>query len=292
MKTKAEKTIEEAISKPRETIIEPKLSSLVRDPTFSPREGTNPETVQAYRERTEAGGTFPPLVVWDSERGLVLLDGFHRAEAYKGAGKLENIEVELFQGTEDQARIFAAQANQSHGLPLTKFSKAQAVKMLCATSEGAKLSSRAAARLLGVSHTLVAQIRKKATNTTDEVAVNTLHPPEEGGTTGETVNTLHPGEPAPVDADPEPVAIQDTEPDQPGEDIPDFTSPMVEDPPEEVELPTQEEAGGESVALELCKEIAGTIRKRALKLKPNQRLALFIGLRDWIETEMETANYE
>ncbi|MCL6557696.1 MAG: helix-turn-helix domain-containing protein [Firmicutes bacterium] len=98
------------------------LSEIIIDDTIYPRSNIDPETITRYLEALEVGATLPPLVVMPDGR---LLDGRHRYEAYKRAGK-EEVEVIVEEPGDPDER--AVELNLCHGRPLTREELRQAAR--------------------------------------------------------------------------------------------------------------------------------------------------------------------
>jgi len=83
--------------------------------------GTVEEKVEEYKELIEEGVEFDPILVWEREDGQYwVIDGVHRIEAHKRAGK-ERIKAKLLKCKDElDYRIKAIQANLKHGLALAK----------------------------------------------------------------------------------------------------------------------------------------------------------------------------
>jgi len=83
--------------------------------------GTVEEKVEEYKELIEEGVEFDPILVWEREDGRYwVIDGVHRIEAHKRAGK-ERIKAKLVKCKDElDYRIKAIQANLKHGLALAK----------------------------------------------------------------------------------------------------------------------------------------------------------------------------
>jgi hypothetical protein len=79
---------------------------------------TDEETVQRYKELMDDGVVFPPLKAVKDGETFWVWEGFQRGEAYKrlGAG---SVEVEVTEGTFDDAKLLAIGANATHGLTRT-----------------------------------------------------------------------------------------------------------------------------------------------------------------------------
>jgi hypothetical protein len=65
----------------------------------------------------EALERLPPIIV--NEATMTVIDGVHRAEAFRRAGRTE-IRAVLYSGDETGAQVIAVQANVRHGKPLSR----------------------------------------------------------------------------------------------------------------------------------------------------------------------------
>lgn len=90
---------------------------------------------------------------------MTVIDGVHRLRAAELSGQ-DQIEVRFFNGTDDDAFVFAVRANIAHGLPLTLGERrAAALRILAVHREW---SDRAVAAVTGLSHRTVAAIRQRS----------------------------------------------------------------------------------------------------------------------------------
>ncbi len=64
----------------------------------------------------EVEGPLPPIIV--NRRDMRVIDGMHRLLAAVSRGQ-ESIEVEYFDGSDDEAFLLEVHANTAHGLPLS-----------------------------------------------------------------------------------------------------------------------------------------------------------------------------
>jgi hypothetical protein len=89
------------------------IDTVVWDPRIYPRQKWSTATIERYAEALEAGDEFPPLVL---EQGTSrLLDGKHRLEAYKKAGRAE-IAVDWHAVPEGSSpKRYAARLSARHG---------------------------------------------------------------------------------------------------------------------------------------------------------------------------------
>lgn len=96
-----------------------RLDDLVTVPDYQIRKRTDPGTVARYAGFLRAGAELPPVKVGMIDGALVLLDGFHRVEAHRKAGRWE-IAAEIVATNAREAKWLAAEANMKHGLPLKR----------------------------------------------------------------------------------------------------------------------------------------------------------------------------
>jgi ParB-like chromosome segregation protein Spo0J len=131
------------------------ISSLL--PADSPRLlGIDEEHI---RRLAEMETTLPPILV---HRGTMrVIDGMHRLRAAMLTGKRE-IQVEFFDGSEEEAFIQAVRANIGHGLPLTLADRRAAASRILSTHP--HLSDRAIGSYTGLSDKTVSAIRSRSTS--------------------------------------------------------------------------------------------------------------------------------
>jgi hypothetical protein len=139
----------------------------VKDSTQA-RERLNPQTVREYAEAMEERAKFPPIVLFVSdEGGYCVGDGFHRIEAAIQV-RSKTIKAEVRRGGRRDAQLYAAQANQTHGLRRTTGDKQRAVLILLGDKEWQRWSDRQIARHCGVSPTFVGSLRESLSTVDSE----------------------------------------------------------------------------------------------------------------------------
>ncbi|WZO99296.1 ParB N-terminal domain-containing protein [Isosphaeraceae bacterium EP7] len=131
------------------------LDDVLLDSNLNLRDRLDGEAVERY---AEAWDRMPPLTVFEVDGDWLLADGFHRHAAAAKMGK-KMVPAEVRQGTFADAMDFAAGANLSHGLPLTRAERRRAVEVKLRMHHG--LSDRKLAEDLGVSRDLIARVRKQ-----------------------------------------------------------------------------------------------------------------------------------
>jgi transposase len=112
-------------------VLELEISSIYVPWDLFPRvvTGVVEDKVKEYADMIESGVEFDPILVWDRGNGEYwVIDGVHRLEAHKRAGK-STIKAELiFCKDEIDCQIKAIQANLKHGLSIKKEEKISLVQ--------------------------------------------------------------------------------------------------------------------------------------------------------------------
>jgi ParB-like chromosome segregation protein Spo0J len=107
-------------------IVELEIKDLVVPQGLLPRvlTGTVEEKVEEYKEMLEQGVDFDPIIVWKRPDGQYwIVDGVHRTEAHKKAGRT-TIKAKIVELKDElEYRIEAIKANLKHGLPLQREEK-------------------------------------------------------------------------------------------------------------------------------------------------------------------------
>ena len=145
------------------------------DPGLQSRDATDERVVDEYAAALRDGATFPAVVLYHDGTEYWCADGWHRVLAAR-AVDLEEIDADVREGSRRDALRHSLGANTTHGLRRTSADKRRAVTIALADPEWAELSDREIARLCGVSHTFVAQLRRPrvATLPLPEPTLNTL----------------------------------------------------------------------------------------------------------------------
>ena len=117
---------------------------------------------EEYAMKMKEGSVFPPIVVFKDPDGEIWLgDGFHRYHAHKING-VEDIEAEIREGTQRDAKLYSWSANKNRGLQMTWEDNRKVILEMLEDPECAKWSDAEIARHVGVSKMTVGRIRKKA----------------------------------------------------------------------------------------------------------------------------------
>lgn len=118
----------------------------------------NDDIVAEYAEKMKAGESFPAIVVFFDGSSHWLADGFHRLWAARRA-ELSTLLADVREGTKRDALIYSVGANSVHGLRRTSADKRHAVTLLLRDEQCAAKPSREVARLAGVSHQFVINVK-------------------------------------------------------------------------------------------------------------------------------------
>lgn len=163
------------------------------DPRIQKRAETRADVVDEYADLIARGIELPPVVVFFDGTIYLLADGFHRVEAAHRAQALD-IEADIRGGTREDAELFAAASNQSHGLRRTNEDKRRAVESVLRLRP--EWSNRKIAEWCGVSDVLVGRVR----------TANGLQSDTRIGRDGRVIETTNIGRIAVETTDLEPIA--------------------------------------------------------------------------------------
>src|SRR6266511_2393183 len=91
------------------------LADLLANPLVDPEAHLDWQQVARYESELEQA---PPVVVFETEEGLLLADGYHRVAAARKRG-LATIKAEVRPGTRQDALLYAAEAGaRQRGIPV------------------------------------------------------------------------------------------------------------------------------------------------------------------------------
>lgn len=141
-------------------VTELRLDQIRTDGGTQPRYALDLSTIDDYTDEMEAGVKFPPVVVFYDGENYWLADGFHRKMATEQTGA-DKINVDLRQGTLEDAQWFSFSANKTNGLRRTNDDKQRAVKAALMHPKGAGMSNSAIAKHVGVDSETVRNWRTK-----------------------------------------------------------------------------------------------------------------------------------
>src|SRR5262245_6103638 len=113
--------------------------------------------IEDYADGYRSGGPMPPGVVFRDQKGVNwLADGFQRLEAAKKAG-FTKAEFDVYSGEFEDAKLYAAGANQKHGLRRTNADKRRAVRFVLEVKPN--WSNTQIGQHVGVTHVFVGNAR-------------------------------------------------------------------------------------------------------------------------------------
>lgn len=118
------------------------------------------DTLTDYAERMKECVKFPPVIVFHDGKQYYLADGFHRVLAAQ-RNEAVTIEADIRKGSCSDALKFALGANVTNGLRRTNADKRNCVEI--ALNHFGGMVDNEIARLCGVSHTFVSNVRQVAT---------------------------------------------------------------------------------------------------------------------------------
>lgn len=136
------------------------LSKLRLEERCQCRATSDAATVEEYAELYRQKRELPPIDAFEVGSDLVVVDGFHRFAAAIAA-KLPFLQVRVVgAGSLDDAALRALAANRAHGLKRTNADKRRAVTLALEHPHLGTKSDVAVAEVIGVSATLVLEVRK------------------------------------------------------------------------------------------------------------------------------------
>lgn len=137
------------------------ISKIRTDGGTQPRARIDDQIVSDYANAMKDGDQFPPVEVFFDGSNYWLADGFHRLAAARWI-KAE-IAITIHQGSLEDAILYSAGANATHGLRRSNEDKRRSVMRLLSHTEWQSWSDREIARRCRVSKTFVNNLRKKIT---------------------------------------------------------------------------------------------------------------------------------
>ena len=121
-----------------------------------------PGVVKDYVGVLRRGEELPPvLVVRDATDAYYLVDGFHRVAATRQQLGIEDIVVEIVDGTFADALWLSWGANRNHGLSRTQKDKRRAIQAAIEHPRWGRESDRAIAHHIGCDHKTVGAMRRE-----------------------------------------------------------------------------------------------------------------------------------
>ena len=161
---------------------------------YAYRDDLDGETVKRYQQIID---DLPPVDVFNTDEGLILVGGYHRLEAHRQEGR-ETITATIHQGTVVEAKMFACKANAQHGLNMTaserKRSRRDFIKFNL--ERDPLMSNYDIARSYGGCNASTIQRDRKALEADGEIEAAT----QRKGADGRIINTSSIGEPTSANA--------------------------------------------------------------------------------------------
>jgi hypothetical protein len=127
------------------------------------RERAEPAVVEDYVHALAAGNVFPPVLVFEDQGTLWLVDGFHRLLAHQTSGRA-GIVAEVRAGSRDEAIWEGCSVNKGHGLRRSNADKQHSATQALLHARSQRLSDRQIAVHCGVHHHTVGRIRAALVN--------------------------------------------------------------------------------------------------------------------------------
>ena len=136
------------------------ISEIIVDSRFQFRAELDNEVVRNYTELILEGVEFPPVDVFRTPEGLILVDGFQRLESAKISDK-RKINANVHEGTERDALLYALAANKTHGARLSNADKRKKGMFVLNDSELSLLSDNKLAELTGITQQSLSNWRRE-----------------------------------------------------------------------------------------------------------------------------------
>ena len=118
------------------------------------------EIVDAYTDTIRSGVKLPPVNLFATDDKYFIGDGYHRIWAARDAGK-SVIEAIIAPGGYSAALLYAAGANDTHGLRRTQADKRKAIQVLLKDPQFCKKSDNQIAKIVHVTHNTVGDVRRE-----------------------------------------------------------------------------------------------------------------------------------
>ena len=96
------------------------IALIVLDPQYYPRVQSNWQTVARYVDALRAGETFPPIELVKRGSEYVVIDGWHRVQAYKQVGTAIVMAIILVGLPKKRWLLKAAELNRRNGRQMSK----------------------------------------------------------------------------------------------------------------------------------------------------------------------------
>jgi hypothetical protein len=136
------------------------LDQIVIDDDVLVRSKISEEHIEDLFEALKQSAKLPPIIVFDDNGVLILVDGHHRYEAAKKC-KLDKIEAEIRKGTKREAILCACGTNEKHGLRRTNGDKRRAVIKVLSDLEWRGWTDGKIAKVCAVTQPFVLKLRQE-----------------------------------------------------------------------------------------------------------------------------------
>ena len=142
--------------------------------------------VHQYRSLIQEHGNMDPIHIFrNGDNSYRVADGFHRIEAYRQENKLE-IPAVIHDGDASDALKYALLENSHHGARLTNADKRRAVELAVTDEKIGEWKDTQIAKYIGVSLSLVGEIRRGETKQAKKKKVAERKAKREASTRGVT----------------------------------------------------------------------------------------------------------
>lgn len=131
----------------------------------------HPDVIDEYAAALTANKKLPPVVVFSDGDDYWLADGFYRVEAHRQAG-VEVVEADVRRGSRRDAILYAAQANDRHGVRRWPADRRLAVLALLSDPEWSTWSDTVIAKQCGVAPTTVLNLRARASSQIEKISTS------------------------------------------------------------------------------------------------------------------------
>jgi len=139
------------------------IEQVLVDESIQIRAAVDPKTITLYRALIREHGNMDPIHLFRHGDSTYLVgDGFERIEAYRQEGKLE-IPAKIHDGTASDILKYAILANCHHGARMTNADKRRSAKLAVEDERLGDLTDTAIAKMIGVSVSLVGEVRRGET---------------------------------------------------------------------------------------------------------------------------------
>lgn len=138
------------------------ITQILVDQRYQFRANLSPEVVENYASLISDGAKFPNLVVFDTgreDKQYTLVDGFQRLKAYE-VNDYRKVHVDIIEGTEEQAILYALNANSTHGAAYTNDDKRKRARFCFGHKTMKQWTDNKTAKYLGVSQGFISAQRK------------------------------------------------------------------------------------------------------------------------------------